>query len=204
MSYTPALSGHFAEYSFDVNDDRPAALRRLDRRVRHAVAATQGLVLIRAIATLVVIGFLPAYLPFITIDVSTGTHLTLPLSGAARDGVLLGAAALAAFELLLAYQLKARRQFARVGVIAVESLLGVICGTALILGADLAVLPLVLSAAAISLLMVNQVRWSFRLRPSRRLTGRRANVYAGYAPQAPDKPKERQAVGYARNRPPRD
>jgi hypothetical protein len=204
MSYTPALSGYFAEHALTLADDRPDALQRMDSRVRHAVAATQAVVLIRALATLVVIGFLPAYLPFISIDVSTGTHMALPLSGAARDAVLLGAAALAAFELLLAFHLKGRRQFARVGVIAVECILAAMCGTAFILGADLAVLPLVLSAVAVSLLMLNQVRWSFRLRPSQRLTGRRSNVYAGYAPGAPDAPKERQAVGYLRTLPPRD
>jgi hypothetical protein len=169
------------------------------------VAAAQALVLVRAIATLIVIGFLPVYLPAISVDVSNGTHVALPLSGAARDGVLMGAAALAAIELYLAYRLRSRRQYARVGVIAVEAVVAVTCASALVLGADLATIPLVLAVTAISLLMLNQVRWSFRLRPAtKRLTGRRANVYAGYAPPAPDQPKDRQPVGYEKGRPPKD
>lgn len=183
--------------TYDPNGATYRPYRHLEQWVRRAVATAQFLVVVRSMVTLIVIGLLPAYLPFMTVDVSSGNHLNLPLSGAARDSVLLGAAALSALELFFAYRLRARMEYARAGVIAIESVIAIICGIALILGADLAILPLIISVIACSLLLLNQVRWAFRLRPdNRRLVGHRANAYAGYAPPPPDRPKEPQQVGY--------
>ncbi len=128
----------------------------------------------------------------------------LPVSGLNRDSILLAVAALSAVELYLVYRLADRWRIARFGVLFVESFAIVITAGALALGSDLAALPLTTSVVATCLLLLNQVRWSFRLQPRRDLTGhRRGSVFAGYAPLPLDSPKVSQSVGYTVPRRPR-
>ena len=154
------------------------------------------------ISVLLAIGLLPPVLPSIFVRLDSAHVAVLPVSGLNRDSILLAVAALSAVELYLVYRLADRWRIARFGVLFVEFLAIVIAG-ALALGSDLAALPLTTSVVATCLLLLNQVRWSFRLQPRRDLGHRRGSVFAGYAPLPLDSPKVSQSVGYTVPRRPR-
>jgi uncharacterized protein YqgC (DUF456 family) len=193
MSYVPRLE--MATAPAAAVDHTPAADR--ERRIRGAIGTCQALLVIRIVSVLLAIGLLPPVLPSIFVRLDAAHVAVLPVSGLNRDAILLVVAALSAVELYLVYRLADRWRIARFGVLFVESFAIVITAGALALGSGFAALPLTTSVVATCLLLLNQVRWAFRLQPRRDLTGhRRGGVFAGYAPAPLDAPKAAQAVGY--------
>ena len=201
MSYVPSLEMATAPAPL-VPAHSPAAER--DRRVVSAVATSQTFLVVRIISVPLGIGLLPPVLPSIFIRLDSSHVAILPISGLNRDVILLAVALLSTIELYLVYRLADRWRIARFGVLLIESFAIVLTACALALGADLAALPLTTSVGATCLLLLNQVRWAFRLHPRRSLTGhRRGGTFAGYAALPLDAPKAPQAVGYTVARLPR-
>ncbi|HYA00979.1 MAG TPA: hypothetical protein VEK76_11595 [Candidatus Binatia bacterium] len=180
-----------------------ARAAELDRRVRAAIALCQMFLVIRIMSVLLGVGLLPPKLPTVTIRLDPSHVAVLPLGWLNQGTALLAIAAVSAIELYLVFRLADRRRLARFAVLLIESAAILGTATALALGAAFAILPLATSAAGTCLLLLNQVRWAFRLQPAgRHLTGRRqGGVFAGYAAPPIDGPKPPQTVGY-RARPP--
>ena len=183
-----------------------AALARTaaaQRRVRAAVATSQTFLVIRILSVLLLVSFLPSRLPTLTLRLVAGSVATVPLDGVSSGAALMVIAAISAVELYLVYRLADGARAARHAVLAIESVAILATSSALAVGATVAALPLVTSVGATGLLLLNQVRWSFRLSPADRgaLTGRRrGGVFAGYAGSPLDTPKRPQSVEYTAGR----
>jgi hypothetical protein len=172
-----------------------------EKRVHSAVAAGQTFLVIRIISGLLLVSLLPAQLPTITLRLDPTNVLTLPLSVLSGGSIVLIVAAISAIELYLVYRLADRWRSARTIILIVEALAILATSSALALGSIVAALPLATSVGGTALLLLNQVRWAFRLEARRSLTGRRqGGVYAGYAAPPLDTPKPPQAVGYTAGR----
>lgn len=170
------------------------------RRVRAAIATSQTFLVIRIMSVLLLVSFLPPHLPTLTLRLIAGSAVTVPLDGVSGGTALLVIAAISAIELYLVYRLADGVRVARQAVLAIESLAILATASALAVGAGVAALPLTTSVGATGLLLLNQVRWSFRLRPADRgsLTGRRrGGVFAGYAGSPLDSPKRPQSIEYS-------
>ena len=174
----------------------------IDARVGAAIAACQVFLVVRILSVLLGVSLLPLRLPAIVFRLDTTHGVALPLSGLDRGSVLLVVAAASAVELYLVYRLADRLRLARFSVLLIESCAIVITTIALAFGAGFAILPLVTSVGATCLLLLNQVRWAFRLQPTQRsLTGRRqGGTFAGYAAPSLEAPKAPQPVGYKARR----
>jgi hypothetical protein len=201
MSYVPSLEMATAPAPF-MADNSPGATR--DRRVAGAVATSQAFLVVRIVSVLLGIGLLPPVLPSIFLRLDATHVAVLPVGGLQRDVILLAVALLSAVELYLVYRLADLWRTARFGILLIESFAIVTMASALSLGAGLAALPLTMSVGATCLLLLNQVRWAFRLQRKRNLTGhRRGGVFAGYAAPPLDAPKAPQQIGYSVPRLPR-
>jgi hypothetical protein len=170
----------------------------VDRRVAAAIAACQTFLVVRILSVLLFVSLLPARLPSVVLSLDATHAVRLPLGGLDRGSVLVLVAGVSMVELYLVYRLADRRRIARFGVLVIESLAIVLTTIALAYGANLAVLPLVTSVGAVGILLLNQVRWAFRLQPRLRdLAGhRQGGTFAGYAAPPLDTPWTRQRVGY--------
>jgi len=170
----------------------------IERRVGTAIAACQTFLVVRILSVLLFVSLLPAHLPAVVLTLDATHTLPLPLGGVSRGTVLIVVAAISMVELDLVYRLADRRRVARFGVLLIESLAIVFTTVALAYGANLAALPLVTAVGATCVLLLNQVRWAFRLQPRQRdLTGRRqGGTFAGYAAPPLDSPRMPQRVGY--------
>src|ERR1039458_8560171 len=144
----------------------------IERRVGTAIAACQTFLVVRILSVILFVSLLPAQLPSVVLTLDTAHAVRLPLGGLDRGTVLIVVAAVSMVGLGLAY------------------------------GASLAVLPLVTAIGATSVLLLNQVRWAFRLTLRQRvLTGRRqGGTFAGYAAPSLDCPRTPQRVGYQARR----
>ncbi|MGA8014472.1 MAG: hypothetical protein WCB85_00960 [Candidatus Dormiibacterota bacterium] len=177
-----------------------ARAEAVDRRVHTAIATCQWFLVIRIMSVLVMVSFLPQRLPTVSFRLDATHVLVVPLGalGLTSGMALMVIAGLSAIEMYLVYRLADRVRPARFLVILIESVGILVWASALAVGATLAALPLGLAGGAIGLLLLNQVRWAFRLQHQRELTGRRlGGVFAGYAGNALDKPKAAQPVGYS-------
>ncbi len=170
----------------------------IDRRVAAAIAAGQTFLVVRILSVLLLVSLLPARLPSVILSIDATHAVKLPLGGLDRGSVLIVVAAVSMMELDLVYRLADRRRLARFGILLIESCAIVLTTIALAYGASLAALPLVTSVGATGVLLLNQVRWAFRLQPRlRELAGRRqGGTFAGYAAPSLDTPRTPQRVGY--------
>ena len=170
----------------------------IERRVGTAIAACQTFLVVRILSVLLLVSLLPARLPSVVLTLDSTHAVQLPLGGLNSGTVLLVVAAVSVVELALVYRLAARRRIARYGVLLIEACAIVLTTIALAYGASLAALPLVAAAGATCVLLLNQVRWAFRLQPRRRtLPGhRQGGTFAGYAAPSLDCPRTPQHVGY--------
>lgn len=175
----------------------------IERRVGTAVAACQTFLVVRILSVLLFVSLLPARLPSVVLTLDSTHAVRLPLGGLDRGTVLVAVAAVSVVELDLVYRLADRRRVARFGVLLIEACAIVLTTIALAYGASLAALPLVAAAGATCVLLLNQVRWAFRLQPRQRtLAGhRQGGTFAGYAAPALDCPRTPQHVGYQVRRP---
>jgi hypothetical protein len=179
-----------------------AQAQRVERRVRAAVTASQMLLVVRILSLLLIVPLLPDPLPTISFHLGSSHLLTVPLGWLSSGSLFLVIALISTVELYLVARLADRLALARSGVLFVESLAIVATAGALALGATLAVLPLAAAVGSTSLLLRNEIRWAFILRPRQAdLPGRRqGGVYVGYAGAPLDVPKPPQAVGYSASR----
>jgi hypothetical protein len=170
----------------------------IERRVGTAIAACQTFLVVRILSVLLFVSLLPARLPSVVLTLDSTHAVQLPLGGLDRGTVLVVVAAVSVVELDLVYRLADRRRVARFGVLLIETWAIVLTTIALAYGASLAALPLVTAAGATCVLLLNQVRWAFRLQPRQRiLTGhRQGGTFAGYAAPSLDCPRTPQHVGY--------
>jgi len=170
----------------------------VERRVAAAIAASQTFLVVRILSVLLAVGLLPLRLPNVTFRLDATHAVVLPLTGLNRGSVLFVVGLVSAVELYLVYRLAERDRLARFVVLLIESCAIVIATVGLALGAGFALLPLATSVGATCLLLLNQVRWAFRLQPQRRtLAGhRQGGTFAGYAPTSLETPKARQRVEY--------
>src|ERR1035437_6318063 len=198
MSYVPG-SDFGSAVTIESGQRRAAAL---DRRVAAAIAACQTFLVVRILSVILFVSLLPARLPSVILSLDATHAVRLPLGGLDRGSVLIVVAAASMGELDLVYRLADRRRVARYGVLLPESFAIVLTTIALAYGASLAVLPLVTAIGATSVLLLNQVRWAFRLTLRQRvLTGRRqGGTFAGYAAPSLDCPRTPQRVGYQARR----
>ena len=198
MSYVPG-SDFGSAVTIESGQRRAAAL---DRRVAAAIAACQTFLVVRILSVILFVSLLPARLPSVILSLDATHAVRLPLGGLDRGSVLIVVAAVSMVELDLVYRLADRRRVARYGVLLTESFAIVLTTIALAYGASLAVLPLVTSVGAAGVLLLNQVRWAFRLQSRQRgLTGRRqGGTFAGYAAPSLDSPRAPQLVGYQARR----
>jgi hypothetical protein len=194
MSYAPGFE--FGNAVTIEGGHGPAAA--IGRRVGTAIAACQTFLVVRILSVLLGVSLLPAHLPSVVLSFDATHAVMLPLGGVNRGTVLIVVAAVSMVELDLVYRLADRRRVARFGVLLIESCAIVITTIALAYGANLAGLPLVASIGATGILLLNQVRWAFRLQPRRRaLTGRRqGGTFAGYGAPSLDTLRTPQHVGY--------
>lgn len=174
----------------------------IERRVGTAIAACQTFLVVRILSALLLVSLLPARLPSVVLTLDATHAVRLPLGGLDRGTVLVLVAAVSMVELDLVYRLADRRRVARLGVLLIKSCAIVLTTIALAYGASLAALPLVTAVGATSVLLLNQVRWAFRLQPRlRALTGhRQGGTYAGYAAPSLDCPRTPQRIGYQTRR----
>src|SRR5487761_292254 len=174
----------------------------IDRRGHSAICAAQPFLVVRILSVLLGVSLLPLRIPAVALRLDPGHVVILPGSGVDRGAVLLAVAAVSAVELYLVYRLADRLRMARFGVLVIESGAIVLTTIALALGAAFAVLPLVASVGGTCLLLLNQVRWAFRLGLGpQHLTGRRqGGVFAGYAAPPLEMTKAPQRVGYQARR----
>jgi hypothetical protein len=170
----------------------------IEGRVAAAIAACQTFLVVRILSVLLAVGLLPLRLPNVTFRLDAAHAVVLPLGGLNRGVVLFVVGLVSAVELYLVYRLAERDRVARFLVLVIESCAIVIATVGLALGASFALLPLAASVGATCLLLLNQVRWAFRLRPQQRsLSGRRqGGTFAGYAPLSLETPKARQRIEY--------
>jgi hypothetical protein len=198
MTYAPG--SEFGNTATIEGGHRQAAA--IERRVGTAIAACQTFLVVRILSVILFVSLLPAQLPSVVLTLDTAHAVRLPLGGLDRGTVLIVVAAVSMVELDLVYRLADRRRVARFGVLLIESCAIVLTTIALAYGASLAVLPLVTAIGATSVLLLNQVRWAFRLTLRQRaLTGRRqGGTFAGYAAPSLDCPRTPQRVGYQARR----
>ena len=190
------MPGSFGEAAtFGTGHQRSADI---DARVGAAIAASQTFLVVRILSVLLGVSMLPVRLPAVELRLDATHAVVLPFAGFNRGAVLLVVVLVSALELYLVYRLADRVPMARFTVLLIESLAIVLTTIALAMGAGFALLPLVTAVGATCLLLLNQVRWAFRLRPQRRaLTGyRQGGTFAGYAAPSLDVPKAPQPIGY--------
>jgi hypothetical protein len=194
MSYAPG--SEFGNAVTIEGEHRHAAA--IEPRVGSAIAACQTFLVVRILSVLLFVSLLPARLPSVVLTLDATHAVKLPLGGLDRGTVLVLVAAISMVELDLVYRLADLRRIARFGVLLIESFAIVLTTIALAYGADLAALPLVTAVGATCVLLLNQVRWAFRLQPRQRaLTGhRQGGTFAGYAAPSLDCPRTPQRVGY--------
>jgi hypothetical protein len=175
-----------------------ARAQAVERRVARAVVIAQTFLVVRILSLLILVSFLPNQLPSFTLGLDRSHILVVPLNGLTGGTALLIIAGVSAVELYMVYRLAERSALARFTVLVIESLAILSTASALALGAELAALPLLAAVGATGMLLLNQVRWAFRLQRQRVLTGRRqGGVFAGYAGAPLETTKPPQEVGYS-------